>query len=103
MTDRAIAQHWTRIAPMRDELTRILVDANPPMVFQPVVMLDRAEVYGYEAFVRAPAPYENPLALLAAARASGCQAELEIVCAKDRKSTRLNSSHIPLSRMPSSA
>ena len=82
MTDRAIAQHWTRIAPMRDELTRILVDANPPMVFQPVVMLDGAEVYGYEAFVRAPAPYENPLALLAAARASGCQAELEIVCAK---------------------
>src|ERR1051326_7551131 len=27
----------------------------------------------------------------------------DIACAEDRKSTRLNSSHIPLSRMPSSA
>ena len=30
-------------------------------------------------------------------------AGLKIIKAKDRKSTRLNSSHIPLSRMPSSA
>ncbi len=52
------------------------------MVFQPVVMLDKAEIYGYEAFVRAPAPYANPLALLAAARAVGCEAAIEIVCAK---------------------
>ena len=35
--------------------------------------------------------------------ADGCKQMLEIGCGIDRKSTRLNSSHIPLSRMPSSA
>ena len=33
----------------------------------------------------------------------GCRVELQSNSERDRKSTRLNSSHIPLSRMPSSA
>ena len=35
--------------------------------------------------------------------ATGGVMEAALRCALDRKSTRLNSSHIPLSRMPSSA
>mgnify|MGYP003342653719 CR=1 FL=1 len=42
-------------------------------------------------------------AVPAAAAASAVSDDVEIIGGIDRKSTRLNSSHIPLSRMPSSA
>ena len=45
-----------------------------------------------------PANYEDNLDLL-----GGCDLIIEAIAERDRKSTRLNSSHIPLSRMPSSA
>ena len=45
----------------------------------------------------------NPLADLAVSELSAPAQTLLEISSGDRKSTRLNSSHIPLSRMPSSA
>ncbi len=70
------------VAAAQDGIARLLAGDGLDIVFQPVVLLARADVYGYEAFVRAHAPYTDPLALFAAARRSGCEPALEIVCAR---------------------
>ena len=49
-----------------------------------------------------PLNMEDKKAVVAEVSAEVAQAQT-MVLAEDRKSTRLNSSHIPLSRMPSSA
>ena len=56
------------VAAAQDGIARLLAGDGLDIVFQPVVLLARADVYGYEAFVRAHAPYTDPLALFAAAR-----------------------------------
>jgi EAL domain-containing protein (putative c-di-GMP-specific phosphodiesterase class I) len=50
--------------------------------FQPLVELATSRVLGYEALSRGPAgtPWESPLALFAAARAVGRDAELDWIC-----------------------
>ena len=49
------------------------------------------------------ATYTDGLVLLSGTFISAAQEDVENALPSDRKSTRLNSSHIPLSRMPSSA
>ena len=74
----------------------------------------RRPITTFDGFRDAVSAYRLPMVLLAALeldlctvvgsrtwRISDLAKELEV--SEDRKSTRLNSSHIPLSRMPSSA
>ena len=48
-------------------------------------------------------PMGGGMASVLSKHVPGMQATAEVTGGSDRKSTRLNSSHIPLSRMPSSA
>ena len=89
-----------------------------PKVFIPLTMLCRDRC-GYCTFAKPPARLDHPyldleqvLAIARAGAAAGChealftlgeEPEARYPAARDRKSTRLNSSHMSESRMPSSA
>ena len=50
------------------------------MAFQPIYRTNDASLYGYEALMRPPAPWANPLSLIEAAHQSGLGVQLELAC-----------------------
>ena len=62
---------------MNGKLAQALEAGQLHIAFQPIVYLDRREVFGYEALVRSMRPgFENPLAIIKEAVASHCMGEL---------------------------
>ena len=77
--------------------------ANLSFLYNELPFLDRFEAAAKDGFkgVEYLFPYaHSPQEIASALQHSGLQ---QVLFNADRKSTRLNSSHIPLSRMPSSA
>lgn len=64
----------------RAELEHIIAEGLIEPHFQPIVDLFSGEIYGYEVLSRAPAPFQNPLALFQKALEWGLSWELEIEC-----------------------
>jgi len=65
--------------PLADALHRLIETRSFDLHFQPLVAIDRAEIYGFEALTRAPAdgPLHSPLVLFEAAARLGRLVELE--------------------------
>ncbi len=65
--------------PLADALHRLIEQRSFDLHFQPLVAIDRAEIYGFEALTRAPAdgPLHSPLVLFEAAARLGRLVELE--------------------------
>ena len=65
--------------PLADALDRLIEQRSFDLHFQPLVAIDRAEIYGFEALTRAPAdgPLHSPLVLFEAAARLGRLVELE--------------------------
>jgi EAL domain-containing protein (putative c-di-GMP-specific phosphodiesterase class I) len=65
--------------PLADALDRLIEQRSFDLHFQPLVAIDRAEIYGFEALTRAPAdgPLQSPLVLFDAAARLGRLVELE--------------------------
>lgn len=65
--------------PLADALARLIEQRSFDIHFQPLVAIDRAEIYGFEALTRAPAdgPLHSPLVLFEAAARLGRLVELE--------------------------
>ena len=64
------------------EFERLMDHRDVSAVFQPIVNLHTGEIVGLEALARGPesSQFASPLALFAAARQTGCVAELDWVC-----------------------
>ncbi|MCY4755609.1 bifunctional diguanylate cyclase/phosphodiesterase [Pelomonas aquatica] len=65
--------------PLADALDRLIEQRSFDLHFQPLVAIDRAEIFGYEALTRGPAdgPLHSPLVLFEAAARLGRLVELE--------------------------
>jgi EAL domain-containing protein (putative c-di-GMP-specific phosphodiesterase class I)/GGDEF domain-containing protein len=65
--------------PLADALDRLIEQRSFDIHFQPLVAIDRAEIFGFEALTRAPAdgPLHSPLVLFEAAARLGRLVELE--------------------------
>jgi len=65
--------------PLADALDRLIEQRGFDIHFQPLVAIDRAEIFGYEALTRGPAdgPLHSPLVLFEAAARLGRLVELE--------------------------
>ncbi|MGM9484103.1 bifunctional diguanylate cyclase/phosphodiesterase [Roseateles sp. NT4] len=65
--------------PLADALDRLIEQRSFDLHFQPLVAIDRAEIYGFEALTRGPAdgPLHSPLVLFEAAARLGRLVELE--------------------------
>lgn len=65
--------------PLADALDRLIEQRSFDVHFQPLVAIDRAEIFGYEALTRGPAdgPLHSPLVLFEAAARLGRLVELE--------------------------
>ena len=65
--------------PLADALHRLIETRGFDIHFQPLVAIDRGEIFGYEALTRAPAdgPLHSPLVLVEAAARLGRLVELE--------------------------
>ena len=65
--------------PLAHALDRLIEQRSFDIHFQPLVAIDRAEVYGFEALTRGPAdgPLHSPLVLFEAAARLGRLVELE--------------------------
>ncbi|MFG6440769.1 bifunctional diguanylate cyclase/phosphodiesterase [Roseateles sp. LKC17W] len=69
----------TASAPLAQALDRLIAQRSFDIHFQPLVAIDRADIYGFEALTRAPAdgPLHSPLVLFEAAARLGRLVELE--------------------------
>ena len=88
-------QVWETIRAERDYLTRYFRQIGQELI------VDEAE--GYSFIRQIELDGEERVPRIGRRQTLGYTATILLVCLRDRKSTRLNSSHRSLSRMPSSA
>lgn len=60
------------------QLEALSAGAALRIAFQPIFRIQDGDLYGYEALLRAPAPWENPLQLIEAAHQAGLGVALEL-------------------------
>lgn len=67
-----------------DSLENILSQGSLTPLFQPIICLDKQQVFGYEALIRGPSdgPLHSPINLFNTANQHGRLAELDLLCRK---------------------
>lgn len=66
--------------PCREELGRTIDEGRIIPFFQPIIDLFSGEVFAYEVFSRAPAPYDNPRLMFCKACEFGLSLDLDYAC-----------------------